>query len=561
MTLFSKLTWWLAGAGLIIYGLSFLGYIFPLVGLVLFFIILIVVLNLTLKKLEYGVLIVLFELILGHKGYLFSWDIGGKFVLSLRLAIFLLVMIVWLISALRQKKVALAKTPYWLPLIALAAVIIGAILIGHSNGHDWGASFFDWNGYLYLAIAFPLFEVVKKPNFLSKVLSVLVGGVIAMSLLCLFLFGDFLLTKQWARPDLASAIMTESATAEEAAAGQYAFGGITNRLYDESGKPAEYRWQKDLGLGMISYVGGRFFRVSASGQTWTLAGFLLALYLLLRRPRRHPETKYLIGLLLASGLTLAISFSRSLWIGAGGGLLAMLFFLPRKKALQFIGVIVILIVIGAAGIYFLSPSTFQTMGDRLSSIINPSQELAGQNRLNLLEPIMVKIKNTPISGQGFGTPIIYESVVPEKQGFIKVFMYEWGYLDQLVKYGILGLSVFVWLLVAIFRTAKSAVKNLASASLADEKYILIGLLVAVIGLLCTHITSPYLNHPLGLGLILITAAFAYNYPPSPIGEEDPAKWGSFGGFRFANFCLLIRRYKPAKLHLLLKPHETASPTS
>lgn len=516
MTPFSKLTWWLAAAGLILYGLSFLGYIFPLAGLILFFVILIVVLNLTLKKLEYGVLIVLFELILGHKGYLFSLDIGGKFVLSLRLAIFLIVMVVWLISALRQKKFALAQTPYFMPLVAFTAVIIGAILIGYFNGHDWAASFFDWNGYLYLGLAFPLFEVIKKPGFVRRMISVLVGGVIAMSLLCLFLFGDFFLTKQWARPDMASAIMTESATAEEAVTGQYAFGGITNRLYDASGKPVEYRWQKDLGLGMISYVGGRYFRVSAAGQVWTLAGFLLALYLLLRRPWRAPETKALVGFIIMCGLTLVISFSRSLWIGAGGGLLAMLFFLPRKKAWQFIAVVVALIAIGTAGIYFLSPGTFQTLGDRLVSIINPSQELAGQNRLNLLGPIMVKIKNTPLSGQGFGTPIVYESVVPEKQGFIKVFMYEWGYLDQLVKYGIIGLSVFAWFLVVIFKTAKRAAKNLTSPAQADEKYILIGLLIAVIGLLCTHITSPYLNHPLGLGLILLTAAYACHYlSPKP----------------------------------------------
>ncbi len=511
MTLFSKLTWWLAAAGLIIYGLSFVGYIFPLINLILFFAVIIAVLNLTLKKLEYGVLIILFELILGHKGYLFSLDIGGNFVLSLRLAIFLIVMVVWLIGVIRRKQMALAKTPYFLPLIAFAAIIVGGVIIGYLNGHDWSASFFDWNGYLYLALAFPLFEVINKADFTRKLLSVFVGGIIAMSLLSLLLFGDFFFTKQWARPDLTSSIATESATAEEAAAGQYAFSGITNRLYDESGKPVEYRWQKDLGLGMISYVGGRFFRVSSAGQTWTLAGFLLALYLLLRRPWRAPETKAMIGFLVLCGLALAVSFSRSLWIGIGGGLLVMLFLLPRKKTLILVAGLIGLILLGTAGVFLFDPGTFQTIGDRLSSIINPSQELAGQNRLNLLEPIMVKIKNKPLSGHGFGTPIVYESVVPEKQGYIKVFMYEWGYLDQLVKYGLLGLGVFTWLLVSIFRTAKKAVKNLARPEQADEKYIIIGLIIGVVGLLCTHITSPYLNHPLGIGLILITAALAFRY--------------------------------------------------
>lgn len=522
MTFFSKLTWWVAVAGLIVYGLSFLGYIFPVLNLVLFFALLIVVLNLTLKKLEYGVLIVLLELILGHKGYLFSWDINGQFVLSLRLVTFCIVMLVWLLVIFKQKKTALTQTPYFMPLVALAAIFVGAVVIGYLNGHDGSANFFDFNGYLYFALGFPLFEVIKRPEFIPKLLSVLFGGIIAMSLLTLFLFGDFFFTKQWARPDMSTAIATESATAEEAASGQFAFGGITNRLYDKSGKPVEYRWQKDLGLGMISYVGGRFFRVSAAGQTWALVGFLIGLFLLLRRSWRVPETKELIFLVLLSGATLMASFSRSLWVGAGGGLLALLFFLPRKKAVGFLIVWLGVILVATAGSYFLSPPTFQTLRDRVTSIFNPAQELAGQNRLNLLEPILVKIKNKPISGHGFGTPIIYESVVPEKQGFIKVFMYEWGYLDQLVKYGILGLSVFTWLLTVIFITAKRAVVKMTAPNRSNEKFILIGLIIATIGLLCTHFTSPYLNHPLGIGLILITAVFAFNYANGSDHANHPA---------------------------------------
>ncbi len=522
MTLFSKLTWLMAAAGLVVYGLSFLGYILPLLNLILFFALLIVVLNLTLKKLEYGVLFVTFELILGHKGYLFSWDINGQFVLSLRLASFFIVMLVWLIIVFKQKKIALIRTPYCWPLIAFAAICIGAITIGYLNGHDWSANFFDFNGYLYFALAFPFFEVISRPDFVKKMVSILFGGIIAMSLITLFLFGDFFFTKQWARPDMSTAIATESATAEEAAGGQFAFGGITNRLYDESGKPVEYRWQKDLGLGMISYVGGNFFRVSAAGQTWALAGLLIGLFFLLRRNWRAPETRELIFLVVLCGATLIASFSRSLWVGAGGGMVALLFFLPRKKAILTLLIATGLISAVAAGVYFVAPQSFHTVSDRITSIFNPSQELAGQNRLNLLDPIIVKIKNKPLSGHGFGTPIIYESVVPEKQGFIKVYMYEWGYLDQLVKYGMLGLGVFAWLLVVVFRTARRATARLTASKQTDEKYLLIGLIIATIGLLATHFTSPYLNHPLGIGLILITAALAFHYTPSLNNDRTPA---------------------------------------
>ena len=49
----------------------------------------------SVEKLEYGLLILLAELFIGSKGYLFSYDYGGTLI-SLRMALFLVVMSAWL---------------------------------------------------------------------------------------------------------------------------------------------------------------------------------------------------------------------------------------------------------------------------------------------------------------------------------------------------------------------------------------------------------------------------------------------------------------------------------
>ena len=82
-----------------IFLLSFLGYVFPILNNIIFWLIFFITLALSLKKIEYGTFILLTELFIGVKGYLFSFNIGG-FVLSLRIALFVLVFLIWFVVAL-----------------------------------------------------------------------------------------------------------------------------------------------------------------------------------------------------------------------------------------------------------------------------------------------------------------------------------------------------------------------------------------------------------------------------------------------------------------------------
>jgi len=181
----SKIT----GIALLIYLLSFLGYIFPFLNYLFFVAIFVVALYFTLKKLEYGVFILLLELIIGVKGYLFS--VGtGNFVLSLRIALFAMVFLVWFIKK-RPGKFKFFGSKFF-PLYALFTVmILLGVIIALANGYSLKNIFFDVNGYFYLALIFILFTAIRKKEQLNKTLQVVIAGGLAISMLTFYCIAEF----------------------------------------------------------------------------------------------------------------------------------------------------------------------------------------------------------------------------------------------------------------------------------------------------------------------------------------------------------------------------------
>ncbi|PIT94896.1 hypothetical protein COT96_02440, partial [Candidatus Falkowbacteria bacterium CG10_big_fil_rev_8_21_14_0_10_38_22] len=75
--------------------ISFAGYLFPAINAPAFFIIILLALALSLYRLEYGLAILLAELFIGSKGYLFYFTSNGL-TISLRIALWLIIISVWL---------------------------------------------------------------------------------------------------------------------------------------------------------------------------------------------------------------------------------------------------------------------------------------------------------------------------------------------------------------------------------------------------------------------------------------------------------------------------------
>ncbi|HPW44554.1 MAG TPA: hypothetical protein PLX67_02480, partial [bacterium] len=120
--------------------LAALGYFYPVIGTALFIISCLVILWLTIRRLEWGLYVLVIDLLISSKGYLLSLNLGG-FKLSWRMAIWLIIMAVWfvqLIVAIYRRQAwpkqlwQRLKDSGWLILLAM---IIFAIINAWWRGH------------------------------------------------------------------------------------------------------------------------------------------------------------------------------------------------------------------------------------------------------------------------------------------------------------------------------------------------------------------------------------------------------------------------------------------
>lgn len=463
--------------------LSFLGYYLPILNSICFFAIIILTAGLSLYKFRYGLWIILTELFIGSFGYLFYFEYGGLKI-SIRLALWLVVMSIWLakivLDILKNKKLPALnlKSNYLNYFSILFIFIIWGLLNGYHNSPS--NVFFDFNQWLYFLLIFPIFSVLREEKNIEIVKKIFFLAIVWLSLKTLLLayffshdFGSFL-------PDL-------------------------------------YRWVRNSGVGEITMVEGGFFRIFIQSQIFVLIGFFIMLFRLFKNLKEQiVNKKTIIYNLLFSALflsTILISFSRSFWLGlAAGGVfvwLAVIFILKTnlKQFIVFNSLIFLSIVLSlafsAGAIFFPFPDALggfnaaDLLGDRAMQI---SGEAGASSRWQLLSPLWQKIKQAPLAGLGFGATVTYISSDPRilassPSGEYTTYAFEWGWLDVWLKLGFFGLLAYLALLIKIIFSALKINSEIAAALAA-------GLVV----LIAVNIFSPYVNHPLGIGYVLLAAA-------------------------------------------------------
>jgi O-antigen ligase len=162
-----------------------------------------------------------------------------------------------------------------------------------------------------------------------------------------------------------------------------------------------------------------------------------------------------------------------------------------------LGATILAFVIGAVMINYV-------FGAALNNRVNASDP-AASSRWKLLPPLVQGIKKHPIIGSGFGTTVTYQSDDPRykneanPQGWLTTYGIEWGYLDFILKFGIIGTLIYIWFLGYIAWQGWKLTKG-------NNEYTVIagGFLLGLIAIGATHMLSPYLNHPLGIGYIMIS---------------------------------------------------------
>ncbi len=485
---------------LILEAVSFAAFLLPWLVWPVFILLSVCVAALTVRRLEYGLLALFMELFIGSKGYLFFVSIGDISI-SLRHVMWLAVMTVWLVRfaiALYRHKISFEEIKKYCRnnLIFCSLLVLGVFIIwGTVNGflHSNGIAniYPDANGWLFFALMLPLFTLplVSGPDGNSRLFEWLMPAFI-VAVLWLAVKTIFLL---------------------------FLFSHVDPELLYPL-----YRWIRVSGVGEITNMKGGFYRVFFQSHIYSLIGFfvfyLLTMYFEEKKERQKAFFTAILSILAMS--TLVISFSRSNWIGlaAGMGVYALyLLFTNRagwrktgKAFGSFAAISIASVLLVALVVKFPFPrptggfNTANLLQDRATNIAG---EAGASSRWALLPELMARIKTSPFFGLGFGATVTYHTSDPrilesDPSGEYTTYAFEWGWLDIWLKLGLFGviwyISYVIWLLRLGFKAAGK------TASITGQ--IILASVLGLAAIASTSIFSPYMNHPLGIGWLLLTGA-------------------------------------------------------
>ncbi|MFH1583392.1 MAG: O-antigen ligase family protein [Candidatus Falkowbacteria bacterium] len=465
--------------------LSFLGYYYQLINFFAFFSVIILTFILSLRRLEYGLYILLTELLIGSFGYLFYFENGGLKI-SIRIALWLIIMSIWLAKAIiklvKTKKMELAffRSSYFFYFLVLFIFIFWGLLNGWLKSNSLSNLFFDFNNWLYFLLIFPIYSVLQTDDNLKAIKQIFLASIGWLSLKTLLL--------------------------------AYIFSHSFNYFILDL-----YLWMRRSGIGEITQVVPGFSRIFMQSHIFVLIGFFILLFYLLKNLNEkqsilNKQNYILVGFSALLLSIIIISFSRSFWLGlAAGGIFILLtaafkLKIDLKKFIAFSLSAMIVLALSLAltflAIKFPYPApsgdfdATNLLSGRATQITN---EAGSSSRWQLLPELWQKIKLGPILGQGFGATVTYKSNDPRvlainSGGEYTTYAFEWGWLDVWLKLGIWGLSAYLVLFIKII-----------SGGFKIGSYYSLSLAAGLIVILAVNIFSPYANHPLGIGYIIIAA--------------------------------------------------------
>lgn len=455
-----------------------------------FFFILIIALTIfsAWKDLRYGVGIAFAELLIGSQGYLFYLSFV-EHKISLRIGIFVAVVIVWLIRYWRTIPSVLRSHKTIYSIIGVFGLfLMWGVWNGIRSGYPLEQIFLDVNGYIYWLLLPVVLTACTTFNEVRHALYITGAAIITVttkSLAVLYLFSH----PTW-------------------------YGPIMEYIY---------KWIRDTRVGEITFAGGGFWRVFFQSHIFELvlvfSLFLLIAYALDRGVRirdilRSSRERFLLILIVFSGASVLISFSRSYWLAGIVGLVCVapyLFIRSRTRAWATISLGISLAISSLLLLflvaYFPIPKPDSNFGlslfsDRFGAFTG---EAGVSSRWNLLPPLLSRVGEHPWFGSGFGTTVTFQTDDPRiraesPDGWYTTYTFEWGYLDTVTEIGIAGLLIYLCLLGYIAKQLFRAHRIVDRGVQFLTAGILLGLLVLVLA----HATTPYLNHPLGIGYLLFS---------------------------------------------------------
>ncbi|MBI4121849.1 MAG: O-antigen ligase family protein [Parcubacteria group bacterium] len=476
--------------------LSIIGWAWPVWGNVAFIAVLALALILSLQDLRYGVAMMLAELIIGSHGYLLAFMTDG-FSVSLRVGLFLVVLSVTIVRTFRDRSFPLYRSPLFWPLIALAACVVYAFFRGLAVGNGFGNVFFDANAFIYFGMAWPFWQALRQREDFLLLGKVALGALLASTAKVLFLTYFFSHKERF----------------------WYAAGDV-------------YSWVRDTRIGELTEMTDLFFRIFFQSQIYSVLAWFIILALSLtlitgkswRTYIRDRQWLAFFGLLTLLTSSILISLSRSNWLGMLVAFivmaLAIIWLLPKPtNRIAYIvstsavaGVASLLLITILVLFPFPPVSGSFSAGSLFSRRALTVNDEAGVSRWQLLPPLWAEITEHPLLGQGFGKNVTFITEDPRIKsrngtGEYTTFVFEWGYHDLWLKLGLFGLAAYAWLLLNLLYRAWKWLSNQRGQELTLDTALILGSTMSLLAMLVTHTFSPYLNHPLGIGYVLLFAVW------------------------------------------------------
>lgn len=488
---------------------SFFGFLLPQFSSAAFLVVVAVVGIIAIVRPDLALVALLAELFVGSQGgYMLAFGLESGLALSLRIGLFLAVFGVWFAKALagalaggerRRESFAwlgqMAKARLLVPYAVLMVVIAFGAVRGILLGNDLGNVFFDANGYAYFAL-FPAFIAAfadrSLPARVSGLLTAAVAVSVAKALGVLFFF--------------------------------------SHRLFHFA--QYIYVWIRDTRVGEITIMTADFYRVFFQSQIFVLATIFAAALLFAYAPSLKARLPRAAAAFMAWAMvSMVLSLSRSFWFGGFAAALALFALLIWGRAdrkvwgrLVGLGVGSIVAAVLIVGVVYSFPWPRKTgdlssfaglLGGRAFSV---SGEAAANSRWALLPKLNEAGAKRPLFGSGLGTTVTYTTSDPRlladiPTGEYTTFAFEWGYHDLWVKFGLVGVGIYAWFLwallaplVAVVRSCRDCFRTANADAKKEPPLLAAGLVLGLAAMLATNVFSPYLNHPLGIGLLMLAGS-------------------------------------------------------
>lgn len=470
--------------------LSFAGYAFPFLNPLFCAVLLLATLVIAVRNLHYGLLIILLDLVMNSKGYLFYLPLGN-FHLSIRLGIFLAVFCAYIITLVREKEIRFFHWPLWKPYCAFMLFVAIAAMVGVIRGNAPSNVFFDANGYLYFGLIFPFVQSIRSRKEITQFFGVLFAAATALiikTILLLFIFSHL---------------------------------PISDDTYI-----AIYRWIRETGVGEVTTMGNGFVRIFFQSHMYVvylvfLIGIWFAYFGAWKERARLRDLWPTYLLFSFALLTVFLVYSRSFWVGSAVTVMIAFGWFAFKERMSFkrlcgigvafIATFLVMYSVALGIINFPLPGGKSVGATSLISerTTELGSESAASSRFNLLKPLWAADMIHPIVGSGLGTTVTYTSADPRileehPDGRYTTYAFEWGYLDLLLKFGLVGLLVYGYLILLLLYYGLRLLKQYKES---DQRVEVIGMMLTVIALLGTHFFTPYLNHPLGIGWLIFFSVY------------------------------------------------------